>query len=356
MAARKKKSGMSNGFKRFLIAFTAVILLSALGLGWSFYRKVYAPNVRMAQRKSGYIYIPTGSRFMDVMRLLQQEGVLMNSATFEWVAGQMKYINQVNPGRYYIKNGISNRELVGLLRSGRQVPLRLTFSNIRTVEQLAGIAGSKLEADSQAIAFLFKDKAWLEKYGFNPQNSLSILIPNTYEFNWNTSAEQFFERIAREYKIFWNEARMKKLQQTGLTQSQVSTLASIVEQETRRNDEKAMIAGVYMNRYLKGWKLEADPTLVYASGNFGLRRVLNEHKEIDSPYNTYMYTGLPPGPICMPSIASIDAVLNYKRHEYMFFCAREDFTGYHSFAKTYDQHLLNARRYQKELSRRGIRS
>jgi UPF0755 protein len=356
MAAKKKKARMSNGFKRFLIAFSAVLILSSMALGWSFYNKVYAPNVRLEQRGSGYIYIPTGARFIDVMRILQKEGILINSASFQWVAEQMKYDRNVKPGRYFVRNKMSNRELVSLLRSGRQSPVRLTFTNIRTAEQLSGIVGQKLEADSSALAFLFHDRIWLEKFGFNPENSLCILIPNTYEFNWNTSAEQFYERMAKEYRNFWNSKRMSRLKEIGLTQTQVSVLASIVEQETRRNDEKATIAGVYMNRFLKGWKLEADPTLVYASGNFGLRRVLNEHKEIDSPYNTYMYTGFPPGPICMPSVASIDAVLNYKRHEYLFFCAREDFSGYHSFAKTYEQHLLNAKRYQKELNRRNIRS
>ena len=162
--------------------------------------------------------------------------------------------------------------------------------------------------------------------------------------------------MASEYKIFWNSSRKAKAANMNLTQSQVSVLASIVEQETRKNDEKPVIAGVYYNRLTKGWKLEADPTLVYALGDFTIQRVLNIHKEIDSPYNTYLNSGLPPGPICIPSIASIDAVLNYSKHEYLFFCAKDDFSGYHSFAKTYSQHLLNAKRFQNELNRRKIRS
>ena len=338
-----------------LIAFVGVILISGLVLTWSFYRKVFAPNVT-GKSSTQYVFIPTGSRFIDVMRILESKGLLENSASFQWVAEQMKYINNVKPGKYQVRRGMNNRELVALLRSGKQVPVKLTFSNIRTPEELAGAVGGKIEADSAAILFLFRDKAFQEKYGFNNENSLCVMIPNTYEFKWNTSAEEFFERMTKEYKKFWNEKRRGKAAAIGLSQTEVCILASIVEKETRRNDEKAVVAGVYMNRYLKGWKLEADPTLVYASGNFGLRRVLNEHKEIDSPYNTYLYTGLPSGPICMSAVVTVDAVLNYQKHEYMFFCAKDDFSGYHSFAKTYEQHLLNARRFQKELNRRGIKS
>ncbi|MBK9399545.1 MAG: endolytic transglycosylase MltG [Bacteroidetes bacterium] len=347
---------MSPGFRRILIAFASVIVLSICIIVLSFYNKVFSPNVDLSSGKSRFVYIPTGSTFIDVMRLLEKQGLLKNSASFQWVSEQMKYTTNVKPGKYEIKQGMNNKELISLLRSGKQTPVKLTFSNIRTVEELAGVTGGKIEADSASIAFLLNDEAFLEKYGFNARNSLCILIPNTYELKWNTSAEQFFERMAKEYKKFWNEKRRAKAKEIGLTQVEISVLASIVEKETRKNDEKATVAGVYMNRYLKGWKLEADPTLVFASGDFSLRRVLNEHKDIDSPYNTYMYTGFPPGPICMPSVSSIDAVLNYSKHEYMFFCAREDFSGYHSFAKTYDQHLLNARRFQKELDRRGIRS
>lgn len=354
--AKKKGKKMSPGFKRVLIAFGAVILLSAGLTVWSFYNKVFAPNVRLTKSTTKFVYIPTGSTFVDVMRILDKDGLLKNSASFQWVADQMKYTSNVKPGKYQIKQGMSNRELISLLRSGKQTPVKLTFSNIRTAEELAGVVGGKIEADSASIIFLLRDDAFQQKYGFTKESSLSILIPNTYEFFWNTSAEEFYERMATEYKKFWNNSRKEKASRIGLTQVQVSVLASIVEQESRKKDERPTIAGVYMNRHLKGWKLEADPTLVYAAGDFTIRRVLNEHKEIDSPYNTYMYSGFPPGPICMPSISSIDAVLNYTHHEFLFFCAREDFSGYHSFAKTYDQHLLNARRFQKELNRRGIKS
>jgi UPF0755 protein len=288
--------------------------------------------------------------------MLQSEGMLKESESFSWLAEIMKYSNNVKPGRYLIRSKMNNRDLIKMLRSGQQTPLRLTFSNLRTIEQLAGIVGSKIEADSLAILTLMRDKGIQEMNGFTSDNSLSAMIPDTYEFYWNTSAEQFYERILKEYKKYWTQERIKKAEEIGFTKAQVSILASIVEQETRKNDEKPTIAGVYINRYKKGMKLEADPTLVYSLGDFNIRRVLNEHKLIDSPYNTYMYVGLPPGPICMPSKASIDAVLNYKKHNYIFFCAREDFSGYHSFASTYDVHLQNARRFQRELNKRGIRS
>lgn len=354
MAAKSKKK--KGGLRRFLFAFSAVLLLAGTVLVWTFYRKVFSPNVDTGTRDVKYLYIPTGSDFNDVMRQLEKDGLLENSASFRFTAEQMHYPRKVKPGKYAVKRGMSNRALVTLLRSGEQVPIRITFSNLRTVEELAGAVGGKIEADSASIRFLFREKAWLDKYGMTPENSLCLLVPNTYEFRWNTSAEEFFERMAREYKHFWTDERKQKAERAGFSQAQVCILASIVEKETHKNDEKPLVAGVYINRYRKGWKLEADPTLVFASGDFALRRVLNEHKEIDSPYNTYLYSGLPPGPICMPAVSSIDAVLNFRQHDFMFFCAREDFSGYHNFAKTYSQHLVNARKFQQELNRRGIKS
>ncbi len=346
---------MSRGGKRFLQAFGAVIFLSAIILCWELYQKIFAPN-DFNTKKDQIIYIPTGSTIDDVVLYLKEEGLVDDTEAFRWVAQKMNYSSNVKTGKYQLKNRMSNKEIVTLLRSGKQIPIRLTFSNLRTSYDLAGAVGGKIEADSASIAYLFKDEAYLKKYGLTEENSLCLMIPNTYEFKWNTSAEEFFERMSVEYKKFWTTQRKEKAKNIGLTQTQVCVLASIVDKETRKNDEKPLVAGVYMNRYLKGWKLEADPTLVYASGDFTIRRVLNEHKEIDSPYNTYLYTGLPPGPICMPAISSVDAVLNYTKHDFMFFCAREDFSGYHSFAKNYTQHLFNARRFQRELDRRNIKS
>jgi UPF0755 protein len=200
------------------------------------------------------------------------------------------------------------------------------------------------------------DNTYLGALGFDTVSCLGMFIPNTYEFYWNTSADAFVRRMEKEYRKFWNADRVAQAREAALAPDQVVVLASIVEQETRQDDEKPMIAGVYMNRYRKGWKLEADPTLVYALGDFSVRRVLNQYKEIDSPYNTYKFEGLPPGPICLPSISSIDAVLHYAHHSYMYFCARHDFSGYHVFARTYSEHLANAHRFHRELNRRNINS
>lgn len=341
---------------RILLTLTIVVILSSTLIGYDFYKKLYAPNISSWQNDEKFIYIPTGTDFPELLQILNHEGVLKNQASFEWVAERMGYKQKVKPGKYRVTRNMNNKELVSLLRSGKQTPVRLTFENVRTPAQLAGIASRQIEADSADIIILLESEEFLSRYGFTPETVAALFIPNTYEFFWNTSAQGFFERMAREYKTFWSAGRKQKAANAGLTQTEVAIFASIVEQETRRNDEKPIIAGVYLNRHKKGWKLEADPTLVFAAGDFTIQRVLHIHKEIDSPYNTYMYAGLPPGPICIPSISSIDAVLNYQKHNYMFFCAREDFSGYHSFATTYNQHLANARKFQRELNRRNIRS
>jgi UPF0755 protein len=351
--AKKKKSIIN---RKIIIALAVVLVTGILITAYNFYRKIYLPNVSFHEQKELFIYIPTGSSFTDVMNILNKENLLRNPASFEWVAEQMKYKNKIKPGKYRIARNMNNRELVSLLRSGTQVPVKVIFPSVRTLPQLASVVSSQLEADSAAITGLLTNENFLKKYGFRRENAMALFIPNTYEFYWNTNATQFVERMAKEYKKFWSQTRIQKAAAIGLSQTEVSVLASIVEQETYRNDEKSIIAGVYMNRYNKGWKLEADPTLIFAAGDFTIQRVLNIHKEIDSPYNTYLNTGFPPGPICIPSVASLDAVLNYSKHDYMFFCAREDFSGYHSFAVSYSQHLLNARRFQNELNRRKIRS
>jgi UPF0755 protein len=250
---------------------------------------------------------------------------------------------------------MSNNDLVALLRSGRQDPVKLIFNNIRTPEQLAGRIARQIEADSVSLITAFRDTNRLNKLGIPMHHLAMLFIPNTYEFFWNTTAEGFIERMIREYDAFWSGNRDERLPAIRMSRAEVVTLASIIEMETRKNDEKDRIAGVYMNRLRIGMRLQADPTLVFAHGDFSIRRVLKRHKNIDSPYNTYRYAGLPPGPIAFPSISSIDAVLNYETHDYLYFAAREDFSGYHNFSRTYYQHLANARRYHRALNERNIR-
>ncbi|MGQ9846941.1 MAG: endolytic transglycosylase MltG [Bacteroidales bacterium] len=331
----------------------SIIVITLASIAYSYYNKIYKQNVRI-DLKDEYIYIPTGSTFDDVIQILTKEQILNDISSFEWLAEVKKYNQNVKPGKYRIKKGMNNNELVNLLRSGKQEPVKLTIRGFRNYQVLAGYVSHKLEADSNSICDIFENEVMAQKYGFNKNTFPCIIIPNTYEFYWNTSAEAFVERMAKEYKAFWNDDRKNKAQSLGLSQTEVAILASIIQLETNKQDEMPDIAGVYINRLKKGMLLQADPTVIYAVGDFSIRRVKSEHLAYDSPYNTYLYKGLPPGPICIPYPYSIDAVLNYKLHNFLYFCARDDFSGYHVFAKTLSDHMINARKYQKELNKRKI--
>lgn len=335
-----------------IILVLAIVVAVGVSIAYKYYKYIYAPAVHL-NHCSVYFYIPTGSSYDDVRELLLNDTIITDSEAFDWVAKRKNYPNLVKPGRYLIHHGLSNTELVDLLRSGNQEPVDITFISVRTLEQLAGKLSTQIEADSIELINCFTDKEIIQHYGFKDETFIAMFIPNTYQFYWNTSAEKFIERMAEEFKKFWNENRITKAKEMGYSQSEIITLASIVEQETKKDDEKARVAGVYINRLKKGMKLQADPTVIYAIGDFNIRRVLYSHLEYDSPYNTYKYAGLPPGPICIPSITSIDAVLNYEDHSYIYFCAREDFSGYHNFARTLAQHNANARKYQQALRLNG---
>jgi len=238
---------------------------------------------------------------------------------------------------------------------GLQEPVKLRFQNIRLKEDFAGFLATQLEPDSLSFINLLNSDTVAQKYGFNRDNFFDMFIPNTYEFFWNTSTTDFFERMNKEYKVFWNDERLAKAKALDLTPIKVSNLAAIVKGEALHVDEMPKIAGLYINRLRKGMLLQADPTVIFANEDFTIRRVLNKHLRTDSPYNTYIYRGLPPGPIMMPSIAAIDAVLNYQQHGYVYMCAKDDFSGYHNFANTMAEHLVNARKFQKALDERNIK-
>ena len=347
----------SKGKKGFFktILFTILILLIILGIaGWLGHYIFMAPNVYSGSDSEVYIQIPTGSNFETVKEELYTKGTIKHRRNFELVSKIRKYPGSVKAGRYKLTHNMGNWHIVRLLKSGNQTPINVVFNNMRTPEQLAGRIASQIEADSATIINLINDQQFMDSLGVSRINVFTMLIPNTYEFYWNTSAREFLMRMKRESNKFWSGKRDSLLELIDLNRHEVITLASIVEKETNMNDEKARVAGVYMNRLKKGWPLEADPTLVFAHGDFNIKRVLNIHKEIDSPYNTYRNTGLPPGPIYLPAISSIDAVLNYENHEYMFFCASDDFSGHHSFARTIEQHAVNANRYRAALNRRKI--
>lgn len=348
---RKKRSRLT----RFIIYTLFFFIVLAVIAGYILYKTLFTSNVWLNEQPMASVYIPTHSNYEDVKTILYQQGLIIHRKNFEWVARRKNYAGHVKPGRYVVKEGMNNVELLNMLRAGLQTPVMVVFNNVRNVQQLGQRIGSQIEADSASVVSLLSDTAFISRYGFNHFTIPAMFIPNTYEFYWNTSARQFIERMHSEYQNFWNEDRKRKAQEMEMTIPEVITLASIIEKETVKNDEKARIAGVYINRLESQWLLQADPTLVFALGDFTIRRVLNQYKKIDSPYNTYKYLGLPPGPICIPSIASIDAVLNYENHKYYFFCASDDMSGYHLFAENVTEHNRNARRYQRALDEMQIK-
>ncbi len=340
--------------KRVIIATGLFIIIIACITGAVMYKRIFAGNVKFTGDSPAYLYIQTGDVFEDVMRSLSENDLLKDTVSFYWVAVRKNYPRHVYPGRYRLPSGSSNNRLVNILRSGEQEPIKLVFNNIRTREKLAGVVSGQIEADSTDIVAIFGKDDLLQEHGLNRETVMGIFIPNTYEMYWNTSAEGFLERMVREYGNFWNGKRKEQAKRIGLEPMEVMTLASIVDEETLMGEEEPRIAGVYMNRLERRIRLHADPTVKYAVGDMGITRVLRKHLEVDSPYNTYRYGGLPPGPIVLPSISAIDAVLDYERHNYLYFCAREDFSGYHNFASTIAQHNRNARLYQRALDENKI--
>ena len=352
---RQRKFKKKSPFRKFITAFFILAIIGCTGMVYELYSRVYQPNIVLTDNTEKFIYIPSNSEFPDVVKVLIENGLLINANSFEWLAKQKKYDTNIKSGRYRINRVLNNNDLINLLRSGKQTPIKVTFNNLRNKEQLAGRIASQIEADSLSIINYITDSIFLNKLKLNSENVACLFIPNTYEFYWNTSVEGFVNRMIKEYSNFWNSSRSKKASVIKLNYYQVSVLASIVEKEQSiKKDERPEIAGLYLNRLKKGMKLESDPTLIFALGDFTIKRVLNKDKKVKSPYNTYKNKGLPPGPICIPSIDAIDAVLNASEHNYIFMCAKEDFTGNHNFARTYAKHLIYARRYQKALNKRKI--
>ncbi len=335
----------------YIILIVCLVLL--LGTATNFSLKLFRSNTNK-QFDQGYLYIPTGSNLDDVVAIIKAQHILNNTESFKWVASKMNFKN-IKPGKYKITKGLSNIELVRLLRSGKQEPIKLTFQNIRLKTDFAGYIGKNFEIDSLAFLNMLDSIDLVRQYGFDEETIFCMFIPNTYEMYWNTSKEKFFERMQKEYVKFWHTERLAQAKAIGLSPVQASILASIVDQEALLNREMVRIAGVYMNRLNRGIKLEADPTVIFANGDFTVKRVLYKLLQKDSPYNTYKYNGLPPGPICMPSVAAIDAVLHFEKHNYIYFCAKEDFSGLHNFASNVTEHQMNAKKFQQALNNRGIK-
>ena len=337
---------------RIPLMVLAVLLAGAGFYGWRMWRGIFGPGPSLTTDR--IVLIPTGAGFEQVVDSMRAAGVIADVRLFRMLAERKKYRGRVKPGRYRIKPGTSLNELVNKLRSGEQDPVRITFTNIRTLPQLSGRIASCIEVDSLAVLNAIRDPATAQRFGFQEGTIIAMFVPNTYEVWWTVSPEDLLARMAQEYKRFWNDGRKAKAAARGLSQTDVSVLASIVQAETAKPDEAPMVASVYLNRLRIGMPLQADPTLKFALGLDSLSRILTTDLTVDSPYNTYAHTGLPPGPINMPEPRYIDAVLNAPESGYLYFCAREDLSGYSNFAKTYEQHLVNARRYQHALNERRI--
>lgn len=342
--------------KKILLVIVIAGMLVGGAFAYMVYRAFFVPNTQF-NNEVAYVFIPSNSDFEEVKVIM--EPLLKDLNTFESAADKKGYSANVKAGKYAIKKGMGNNDIVNSLRSGN-IPVKVAFNNQENLADLAGRISLQIEADSTALLNAFKESEFVIANGFNDKTALSMYIPNSYEFFWNTSAEGFRERMLKEYKRFWNDERIAKSKSLGLNSSQVITLASIVHKETAKVDERPRVAGVYLNRLSKGMLLQADPTVIYAiklhTGNFDtiIKRVLYKDLELDSPYNTYKYAGLPPGPIAMPDITAIDAVLNPEKHDYYYFVANVEDFGYHKFAKTLAQHNRNKEQYVRWINSQKI--
>ncbi len=342
--------------KRILLAIVLAGILAAGFFSYYVYKTVFLPNTGF-ENETAFVVVSSERSYQEVREQLKP--LLKNIESFDKVAQKKGYVANVKPGKYAIKKGMNNNDIVNSLRS-KNIPIQISFNNQETLANLAGRIAEQIEADSISILQKITDETFLVQNGFNIENGLNLFIPNTYEFYWNSSAETFRDRMLTEYKRFWNEQRINKASQLGLNPHQVMNLAAIVQKETARIDERPRVAGVYLNRLRVGMLLQADPTVIFAikkkTGDFDtvIKRVLFKDLEIDSPYNTYKYSGIPPGPIAMPDISSIEAVLNPEMHDYFYFVADVSNPGYHLFAKTLAQHNRNRQQYINWINRQGI--
>lgn len=330
----------------FTVAAVAVIAITVI---WSTGMK---KNVR--NETAVRIFIPSGSSFEDLTDTLKRHALLSNERSFILVSRLKSLTRSVKPGSYVIEPGMSNNKMVNMLRAGKQTPVNVTFNNIRTIEDLADRVGGQIEADPASILSFLSDENNYSDDGFNRMTVIAVFLPDTYQLYWTIDAKGFYRRMLKEYRAFWNDEREASARALNLTPVEVSTLASIIDEETAMDDEKPRMAGVYLNRLRLGIPLQADPTVKFAINDFTIRRVLNDHKEIDSPYNTYKYKGLPPGPVRCASKNSIEAVLNAEKHDYLYFVARSDFSGYHHFSRTLAEHNRYASAYRRELNKKRI--
>ncbi len=336
---------------KIILAVAIVIIAIAGFYGLNIYKIYLAPNVSGSEK---YIYIKTNGTYDEFLSDLENKNTLKSIDAFKDAATKMNLAKSLKPGRYAIKEGMNNRTLINKLKAGNQDAVKLKFQNIRKKENFAAYLAKNMEADSLAFIKVLDSAALVEKYGFTTENIYTMFIPNTYEFYWNITPIDFFEKMQKQYVKFWNDERKRKAAALNLSPIQVTILASIVDSEALYDKEMPTIAGLYLNRLNRGILLQADPTVIYANDDFTVKRVTNALLSVNSKYNTYKYAGLPPGPITMPSINAIDAVLNREVNNYIYMCAKEDFSGYHNFDETQAQHDINAKKYREALNKRNI--
>jgi UPF0755 protein len=337
--------------RKIIIAVVLIILFVIAFVGMQFYKVYFAGNVT---DKEKYLYVKTGLNMEGLFKELQNKGIVSDVGAFKKAALKMELYTNIKPGRYTLTRGMTNRTLINMIKAGNQEPVVLKFQNLRKKENFASYLSKQLEPDSMAFIKHLDSADIYKKYGFDDNTFYTMFIPNSYEMYWNTSPADFLARMNKEYTKFWTTERKDKAAALNLTPIQVTILASIVDGEALYDKEMPIIAGLYLNRLEKGIKLQADPTVIFANGDFTVNRVTYALLQVESKYNTYKYAGLPPGPIMMPSINAIDAVLNRNENDYIYMCAKEDFSGYHNFAKTRAEHEINANKYRKALNDRKI--
>ncbi|MGE4586910.1 MAG: endolytic transglycosylase MltG [Mangrovibacterium sp.] len=335
---------------KILIVVVSLAFIVAGLRAYQLFTWVFEDNVR----QTGSMIIPYEASFEQVLDSLRTKDLLKNEKAFIWVCRKKDYPAHIKPGRYVFEKGQITNAMVNMLKAGNQQAVTVTFNNLRYMEELAGKVARYLATDSLSLLNWLNDSVMIREMGFDFHSFHAMFIPNSYKMYWTTSPEQFTKRMKAEYERFWNRERKAKADSIGLSRVEVIILASIVQEETVREEEKPVVAGLYLNRIRENMLLQADPTIKYALGDFSLRRILTRQLETDSPYNTYKYAGLPPGPINFPEISSIEAILNARQHNYLYMCAREDFSGYHNFARTLREHNRNARLYQQALNARKI--
>ena len=335
---------------KFLLVAAALCLLGIVGLGYYFFLTTFS-----TLKETQYVCIDDDDTIDSVLTKLRPIASEHALTGFSTLIRHTDYAQQPRTGRYAIGPNESTFAVMRKLKNGQQEAVMLTIPESRTMQKLAAVLGRKLMMDSVEIAAALIDDAYCQRWGYDTCTIAALFVPNTYEVYWNTTLDHFMERMVKEHDAFWNKERTAKAEAAQLTPDEVCTLASIIDEETANNDEKPMIAGMYLNRLHKSMALQADPTVKFALKNFELRRIYHDMLFFDSPYNTYRNTGLPPGPIKIASVKGIDAVLNYVRHDYLYMCAKEDFSGTHNFAVSYAEHLRNAARYAKALNERGIK-